>query len=302
MAFSPGKTDDNVQIAVLADADSWYFRDLKQAAEQRGHTCLRGEFTALAGAVIDGQPQFVLGGEITSAVDQVIVRSMSPGSLEQVVLRMDVLARLEATGVPVFNPPKALECAIDKYLTTARLAAANLPVPDTVCCQTSEQALEWFYRMGEDVVVKPVFGSEGRGIVRVSDPDIAWRVFTALDRIQATLYLQRYIPHGGSDYRLLVLGDAVLGGMRRTSPLGDFRTNVARQGVGEAYVPTALEIELALTAAHVVGAPFVGVDVLYDADSRPYVIEVNAVPGWKAFARVNSLDVASRVIQYLERH
>lgn len=232
-------------------------------------------------------------------LDCVVVRSMPPGSLEQVVLRMDLLARLEAAGIAVVNSPKSLECAIDKYLTTARLAAAGLPVPETVCCQTAEEALAVFEELGRDVVVKPLFGAEGRGIVRVTDPDIAWRVFTTLERLQSALYVQRFIDHGGCDYRVLVLGGRILGGMRRLAA-ADFRTNVARQGRAEAHSPTDEECQLALQATAAVGAAFAGIDILYDRDQNASVIEVNAVPGWSAFARVNQLDVAATFVEFLE--
>jgi ribosomal protein S6--L-glutamate ligase len=213
---------------------------------------------------------------------------------------MDLLARWEARGVNVVNPPKALECAVDKYLTTARLAAAGIPVPDTIACETADEALGAFASLGGDVVVKPLFGGEGRGIIRVSDPDIAQRVFRTLERIDAVLYLQRYVDHGGSDVRVLVLDGRVLGGMRRHGRDG-FRTNVSQSGHAEAHAPTDLERELALRAAAVTGTVFAGVDILYDRADAPFVIEVNAVPGWKAFGRVNQLDVADVFVRWLER-
>jgi glutathione synthase/RimK-type ligase-like ATP-grasp enzyme len=86
---------------------------------------------------------------------------------------MDVLHRLEARGVPVLNPARALEVCVDKYLATARLEAAELPVPPTAVCQDADSALEAFAALGGDVVVKPLFGSEGRGMVRISDPELA---------------------------------------------------------------------------------------------------------------------------------
>ena len=88
---------------------------------------------------------------------------MPPGSLEQVVFRMDALHRLAAAGVPVLNPPRAVEAAVDKYLTLALLAAAGLPVPSTWTGQSAAEALAAFEELGGDVVVKPLFGSEGRG-------------------------------------------------------------------------------------------------------------------------------------------
>ena len=227
--------------------------------------------------------------------DAVIVRTMPPGSLEQVVFRMDALARLEASGVCVLNSPKAIECAVDKYLTTARLEAAGLSVPATVVCENSDDALAAFVRLGDDVVVKPIFGSEGRGILRVSDPDLALRTFRTLERLQAILYLQRFVDHLGFDIRVLVLDGRVLGGMRRLSE-NDFRTNVSREGKGAPHVVTDHEADWALRATAATGARFAGIDILYDREGRGFVIEVNAVPGWRAFQRVTQMDVARLVI------
>jgi len=289
-----------MHIAILAQPDSWYYRDLERAARDRRHRCTRLDFSQLSGDVID-QREKVSGtlGSVPDTPEAVIVRTMPPGSLEQVVLRMDLLARWEACGTRVVNPPKSLECAVDKYLTTVRLAAAEIPVPDTVACESVEQALTAFSKFGGDVVVKPLFGGEGRGIVRVSDPNIAQRVFRTLERIDAVLYVQRYVDHGGSDVRVLVLGGRVLGGMRRIAQDG-FRTNVSQSGHAESHSPNDRECELALRAAEVTGAAFAGIDLLYDRDGQPFVIEVNAVPGWKAFARVNRIDVADVFMRWLE--
>lgn len=295
----PLRLDSFVRIAILAQPESWYFRDLSRAASARGHTAVRWDFPAWSARVQTGGETGQLGDAPTSDIDALIVRTMPPGSLEQVISRMNWLARLEAAGLPVLNGPKALECAVDKYLTTARLAAAGLPVPDTIVCESYERANTALVELGGDVVVKPLFGSEGRGILRISDPDLGARVFTTLSRMQAVLYLQRFIDHGGSDIRILVLDGEVLGGMRRISP-HDFRTNVARQAIAEAHNPTEQERAWAWAAVQATGAVFAGVDVLYDRDGQGYVIEVNAVPGWQAFASVNQLDVADRCIAWLE--
>ena len=103
---------------------------------------------------------------------------------------------------------------------------------------------------------------------------------------------------GGSDVRVLVLDGKILGGMRRISE-HDFRTNVSRQARGEPHQPTPTECEWALRATAATGALFAGVDILYDRDGRGYVIEVNAVPGWKAFARSNQIDIADVFVQWL---
>jgi ribosomal protein S6--L-glutamate ligase len=289
-----------MHIAILAHPRSWYLRDLQRAAQARGHRVTPLPFEQLVAHV--GVGSRIGGAEIDlETVDALIVRTMPPGSLEQVVFRMDLLARLEAQGVQVVNPPKAIECAVDKYLTTARLQAAGLNVPETVVCEGAEAALAAFETLGRDVVVKPLFGAEGRGILRVSDPDLALRTFRTLERLSAVLYLQRFIEHEGFDVRVMVLDGRVLAGMRRVSP-HDFRTNVSRQARAEPVELSQNECDWALRASLAVGARLAGVDLLQARTGESYVIEVNGVPGWQALSRVTGCDVASALIRSLEGH
>jgi ribosomal protein S6--L-glutamate ligase len=223
---------------------------------------------------------------------------MPPGSLEQVVFRMDLLGCAEARGMVVLNSPRALEAAIDKYLTTARLDAARLPVPPTIVCQHADAALEAFETLGRDVIVKPLFGSEGRGMVRVDDVELAWRTFRTLERTGAVLYLQKTIRHPGWDLRVFVLDGCVLAAMRRYAREG-WRTNVAQGGAAEHVRVRDDEAELALRAAAVIGAEAVGVDLLQGPAGEWYVLEVNAVPGWRALAPVTGIDVAAALVRHV---
>ena len=280
-----------MRIAILSAGDGWHVRDLERAATLLGHEAQAVDFRRLAAHV-------AVAPERPAAAEAVLVRTMPPGSLEQVVFRMDLLHRLQADGVRVLNPPRALETCVDKYLATAYLKAAGLPVPPTIVCQHAEAAQEAFATLGGDVVVKPVFGSEGRGMVRVSDPELAWRTFRTLERTQCVLYLQQFIRHPGWDLRVFVLGGRVLTSMRRVAD-GDWRTNVAQGGTAEKFQPDADLEELALRAARSLGAAVAGVDLLPGPGGEWYVIEVNAVPGWRALAPVTGIDVALELVRYL---
>lgn len=285
-----------MKIAILGNAGSWYTQDLLRAGAHR-HQIVGIAFEQLASTVDTATA--VYGRDVhLDAVDAVLVRSMPAGSLEQIVFRMDALANLSAAGTLVVNPPRAIEVAVDKYLATTRLAAAGLSVPKTMACQTLEQAMEAFESLGGDAVLKPLFGSEGRGIVRLSDESIALRTFKALAQIGSVFYLQEFVEHEGCDLRLLTIGDEVLGMSRRNA--NDWRTNISRGAIAEPLVVTDDLAELALRAAQAIGAPLAGVDLLPARDGRHLAIEVNAVPGWRALAEVSSVDVAAKVLAFLE--
>ncbi len=287
-----------MRLAVLGSSVSWYVSDLRRAAGER-HSVVCLPFSALSARLGTGlSPSFPCSEHRLETWDAVLVRSMPPGSLEQVVFRMDVLARLEQCGIPVINPPRALEAAIDKYLASAKLLAAGLRTPATIVCQSWEDAMAGYAQLGGDVVVKPLFGGEGRGILRVEDPALAQRVFKSLVQTGAVLYLQQFIPHAGFDIRLLVIGQRVLS-VRRIHPT-DWRTNVSLGARAEAFDADLRLRGIALRAAGALQAPLAGVDILPGRDGQHYLLEVNAVPGWRATAAALGVDVAALVWEYLE--
>ena len=287
-----------MQVVVIANPESWYLADLRRAAAGRHEIAAIG-FRELVSAIdADGKLLVTAAGIDLMAADAVLVRTMPPGSLEQLVFRMDVLAQLEATGVTVINPPRAIEAAVDKYLATARLAAAGLRVPRTIVCQTPEAAMAAFETLGGDVVVKPLFGSEGRGIARLQDEALAGRAFRMLAQLGGVLYVQEFIPHEGYDLRVRVIGERMFA-MRRRSET-DWRTNISRGAIAEPVELTAEMSRVARQVADAIGAPVAGVDLLPTRDGTLYAIEVNAVPGWKALAAALDVDIARIVLDYVE--
>lgn len=291
-----------MRFAILASPESWYLRDLRRAAPV-GAEVVALPFSNIASSLT------ATGLSVTSRVgdevypwsefDAVLVRTMPPGSLEQVIFRMDALGQYEAAGGIVVNSARSIEVAVDKFLTTAKLQAAGLIVPRTIVCQTVDDALDAFDQLGGDMVIKPLFGGEGRGISRVNDRDIARRVCQLLTQLGAVLYLQEFIAHDGFDIRIMWIGDEYLA-MRRHNPL-DWRTNVSRGAVAERFEPTVEMIEMARRAAMAVGAGIAGVDLLPTSDGRLLALEVNAVPGWQALSRVTGVDVAAVVWNYIEQ-
>ena len=280
-----------MRIVVLSNPDSWYFLDLARACGAH-HDIVAMSFETLA-ASVGPNSHFSLDAEC------VIARTMPAGSLEQIVFRMDCLGQLEAAGVLLLNSPRAIEAAVDKYLSLALLQRAGLPVPTTFVAQDLSTAMKGFHELGKDVVVKPIFGSLGRGLVRLQGVDQAADCFRELADGQRVIYQQKFIPHAGYDVRLLVLGDRVWG-MKRKNP-HHWITNISQGGIGEVYQVGPRERELALAAAVAVGAHFAGVDLITDSKTgEQFVLEVNAVPGWRAIAGVVWIDIARELISEIE--
>lgn len=285
-----------MNVGIFGNEGSWYVDDLQRAAAELGARSERLDFRRLTITVSSAKTKIFCGEYDLGRFDAFIVRTMPPGSLEEVVTRMDILALLKSDGKLVVNSPRAIECAVDKSLTTAKLAQAGLPVPATWVGESSDAALEGFEKLGGDVVVKPVFGAEGRGIMRVSDPDLAFRTFRTLERLDAVIYQQQFVPHAGFDIRVLVLDGKILGAMRRDSP-HDFRTNVARNGSATQTEVTPEIAGLSLRASAAIGTRIAGVDLLTAYEGETYVIELNAVPGWRAFRKATGIDVAKRLLE-----
>jgi len=230
--------------------------------------------------------------------DVVLVRGIPRGSLEQVVFRVDVLHALAASGVPAVNNAHAIERTVDKFLASTLLARAGLPTPRTIACERPADALEAFAELGGDVIVKPLFGSMGVGMVRVDDPDVAQRVFRALELERAVYYLQETLPHPGRDVRALVVGEQVVASIERSGE--GWRTNLARGGRARSVRLDAQQERLCVAAAAALSADYAGVDLLRAPDGCDYLLEVNGIPGWQGVERATGVDVAAALAAHVE--
>ena len=288
-----------MRVVILSARTGWHTDELIRALTARGHLAAVLPYEGLIARV--GVEAGLTSEQISILdADAVLARIIPGGSLEQLIYRVDALHWLENRGVRVVNSPRAIERSVDKFYTTTLLHDAGLLVPETVVCERVEDAMAAVRSMG-DVVIKPIFGSLGHGMVRVSDPDVALRVVRALDQIRSVFYVQRAIDHSGRDLRVFVVGGRVLGAIERRAPAGEWRTNVAIGGSATAVDITPEIEQVALRAAAAVGADYAGVDVLPARDGALYVLEVNGIPGWEGLQQATGLDVAAAIVEHLER-
>jgi len=281
---------------ITRNEDSWCSTQLRRAMERQNITPICFSLSHLVARVKYKPEASIEETDALKDLNAIIVRPIGRGSLEEIIFRMNLLHRLERLGMLIINPPLSIERSVDKYCTLALLEEQGLPVPRTAVTEDSNEALKAFYELGEDVVVKPLFGSRGVGSTRVSDPDVAIRVFRAISFHHGVLYLQEFIPHGVSDVRAFVIGDSVLASMRRVADT--WKTNVS---LGARPVPITLDEEmenLAVKAAEAIGCKVAGVDLLEGPDG-PMILELNSQPGWRGLQSVTTMNVADEIVKYV---
>jgi len=274
-------------IGILGSSGGWHAQQLTDALAARGHEAQLVPVTRMV-ADVDGD----VSVRSLEGCDAVIVRGIPRGSLEQVIFRVDVLHALAERGVACVNGARAIERTIDKFLASALLARAGVPTPRTIACERAEDALAAFEELGGDVIVKPLFGAMGAGMTRVSDADVAYRVFHALALERAVYYLQEPLP-AGRDLRAFVVGGRVLAAIERVGE--GWRKNVARGAEARAAALTAEQERRCLDAAAALGVDYAGVDLLDD-----HVLELNGIPGWHGLQKATGVDIATALVAHLE--
>jgi len=281
---------------ITRNPDAWCSTQLRYALEKNHVPSIFLNFRDLA-ARIKMQPEVSKQEtNIATDLDALIIRPIGRGSLEEIIYRMDLLHKLERSGMFIINPPLSIERSVDKYHTLALFEEHGLPVPQTVVTESLEEALKGFHDLGRDVVIKPLFGSRGVGSTRVTDPDAAERLFRAIIFYHGVLYLQKFIPHGDSDVRAFVVGDRVIAAMHRVAT--NWKTNVSL-GARPVALNLREELEkLAVEATRVLGCKIAGVDIL-ESDEGPVIIELNSQPGWRGLQTVASVNIAEEIVEFV---
>jgi tetrahydromethanopterin:alpha-L-glutamate ligase len=293
-----------MKVLILSAGTGWHTDELCRALTVRGHTPRVAPYELLTARLGAGPDADLAAGETSVfGADAVMARIIPNGSLEQIIYRVDALHWMESRGIPVINSPRAIERSVDKFYTTALLQQAGLPVPETVVCERADDAMAAIRRMlahAGEVIIKPIFGSMGHGLVRLSDPELAWRVVRPLEQMRSVFYVQRAIDHGGRDIRMFVVGGRVIGAIERIAPAGDWRTNVARGGSAR-RIDVSMEWEgYAVKAAAAVDADYAGIDLVMSSTGEAFVLEVNAIPGWQGLQEATGIDVAAVMVQQVE--
>lgn len=287
------------RILIASDTSDARSKGLAKSLRRRGAIVATA---ALADIAFDtGQPSgLAIPGFGGALPDAVLVRSIAAGSFEAITRRLGVLHALGRLAVPVWNSAQAIERCVDKSMTTFLLQRAGLPTPPTFAAEgrAAAEAIAARELANAPLVLKPLFGAQGRGI----------RMIRSLSDLPATedvgdvYYLQHYVPRAGPpfrDFRVFVVAGRAAAMMSRRGT--DWITNVNRGGVPEEVTGRDQDglAALAVAAAEAVGADFAGVDIVPAADGRLLVLEVNSMPAWSGLQSVAAVNIADAIAEAL---
>jgi ribosomal protein S6--L-glutamate ligase len=269
---------------------------LAQAAQEKGHD-LRILHPYTIWAALQGG-QAGLAGPLNLA-DLGVVAPRMGATLSDYSLNL--VRHLEMLGAPMINNAHSITLARHKFLCVQALAAAGLPVPDSVMVNSAEgldTAAD--YLGGWPLVLKEVQSRQGSGVFLAESRSQAMDILEQHLEPRSGLLVQQYMPpQGRRDRRVFVLGNRAVVAMDLTPPPGDFRSNVHQGGQGELATMTPELEKMSVQAAKALGLLIAGVDVILDNDDKPHFIEVNYTPGFRGLEEVTGRDIAGEMIDFM---
>ncbi len=286
-----------MKIGIMTRApDAWCSSKLREAFIRKGVEPVSFRFSELT-ARVGLAPEFSIKKmDVLKELGAILVRPIGRGSLDEIIFQMDCLHKLSRHGMPVINPPSAIEKAVDKYYALALLNENHIPVPRTVVTEDVREAMEAFREFGGEAIIKPVFGSRGIGVARIRDEDIAERVMRTLRFHRHVLYVQEYVGHGTRDIRAFVVGGRVVAGIHRVSQ--GWKTNISKGAIPKRFHPDPEVEQLAVKSADVLGCRIAGVDIM-ESDRGLLVHEVNSQPGWKGLQTTTDVQIADNIASFV---
>jgi gamma-F420-2:alpha-L-glutamate ligase len=215
----------------------------------------------------------------------------------------NLISQLEHYKFCFLNELTVFEICEDKYLTYLKLTENNVPTPKSMLVSNEDMIQYAHKKVGGQfpVIIKTLSGTQGKGVAIAGDAKALRSTLQALWSVGSgvELMIQEYIQ-SDHDVRIHVLGDKVIASMRRDVVKGDFRSNVHLGGATREYEPDKATAKLAIRAAKAVRGKWLGVDIMFDKDGNPYVLEVNASAGTDGIEALTKKDIISEVMEYVK--
>ena len=289
-----------MKIALLSRNKNLYStKRLIEAGEQRGHEMLLLDHMKCVLVIEQGRPHIYYGGKEVSGVNAVIPRIGASATF----YGSAVVRQFEMMKIFTAVESQALVRSRDKLRSLQILARAGLGMPKTAFCNQPKDIDTVIQTIGgAPCVVKLLEGTQGIGVILAENQKAATSVIEAFLKLNASLLVQEFVKEAkGADLRVFIVDGQVIGAMKRQAKEGEFRSNLHRGGTATVINLSNEERATAIKAAKKLGLGIAGVDLL-QSDRGPLVMEVNSSPGLEGIEGATGLDIAGKIIEYVERN
>lgn len=288
-----------MKIAILSRNPSLYSTSrLREAAEARGHTVRIIDYLRCYMNITAHRPTVIFQGEELTDIDAVVPRIGASHTFYGTA----VVRQFEMMGVFTANDSQAITRGRDKLRALQLLARNGIGLPVTGFAHSTKDIDGLLETVGgPPVVVKLTEGTQGIGVVLAETRKAAESVIMAFRQLDANILVQEYIKEArGADIRAFVVGGRVVAAVKRQGAPGEFRSNLHRGGSAEKVKLTPEERAIASRAAKTMGLNVCGVDLVRSTHG-PVVLEVNSSPGLEGVESTSKVDVATRIVQFVEK-
>jgi ribosomal protein S6--L-glutamate ligase len=208
-----------------------------------------------------------------------------------------LLKQFELMKIPSTLSMQGLFIARNKYTALQAMQSAGIRIPESILIAARDRSEEPTEYLPPPLVMKLLSGTQGIGVMLIRDVKEAGPIIDTLSELDQMICLQKYLPNPGEDIRVFVTDGEIVGAMKRKAAAHEWRSNIHIGGQGVAHKPSKGEAESAIKAAAVVGVEIAGVDLI-SVENEPYVIEVNASPGFRGLLNATGINAAEKIAEY----
>lgn len=283
------------KILILTDLHGWHYQQLLQSFKRHNIETESACLEDLSIRIEDGKSKIYNNDRELVGFTHIFVRHVPGGSLEQVIVNLNILKVFELNNIHVLNSSVNIETTVDKSLTSIKLKQAGLLTPKTWIFRDLEQSIKLAKTLlnKHDLIYKPLFGSQGDNIIKINDI----MDFQKIDNESGIYYLQEFIETKPShDYRVLVIKKGKKYSTYTMARYGNSYVN--NYSKGGKCLPVKIDSDLvktAIDAADVIGIPFCGVDII-KYNNKNYIIEVNSIPAWRGIQSISDENISDKIV------
>ncbi len=286
-----------MKLGILSCSPNCYStRRLREAAEYRGHKVKVLNTLRFSIDVAQGDPDLYYRGKPLSDYDAVLPRIGNSITY----FGTAVVRQFEQMDVFCANSSNGIANSRDKLRSLQILSRHHIGIPETTFVRDRSDVIPAIERIGgAPVIIKLLEGTQGVGVILADTVKVAEAIIETLQSARQNVLVQKFVKESkGRDIRAFVVGDRVVGAMRRIAQGTEFRSNVHRGGKTEAVNLDEKYRETAVRAAQIMGLRVAGVDMLEGADG-PQIMEINSSPGLEGIEGATDLDIAGAVVDYM---